>query len=350
MVVFTCNHCGETLQKPRVAKHYQFQCYNKPYLTCVDCLKDFHEQEYVQHTKCITEAERYGGKNYVPKAAANKGERKQQEWLKVVNNVLETNTDLSRDEREFLKGLSNCENVPRKKVKFINFVNNAFGFRTNKSIIESVWDKMEKAHQQSINSNVKQEQIEKTNGNHKVKEVAKEDETLTNNLDNNVAENQNNENICKESKCDNKQDNENKELSDNNCIKGLELKKDKKSKKRKHSSLSANTEEEEEEESSSAIKKSHLDNETVITNETANESQNENASSEGMKFSWKNTILNIVSIKGEISLKKLQKKVHVQYTNHCQNEITDDKFMNKFNKKLNKMTEVIVSEGKVKMA
>ncbi|XP_014611267.1 PREDICTED: uncharacterized protein C16C10.8 [Polistes canadensis] len=342
MVVFTCNHCGETLQKPRVAKHYQFQCYNKPYLTCVDCLKDFREQEYVQHTKCITEAERYGGKNYVPKATANKGERKQQEWLKIVNSLLETNMDLSRDEREFLQALSNCENIPRKKVKFINFINNAFGFRTNKSIVESVWEKIEKAYQQSVNSNVKQEQIEKTNGNHKVKVEAKEDQILTNNLDNNVAENQNNENIYKESKCD-KQGNENKELlSDNNCIKELELKKGKKSKKRKLS-LSAETEE------SSAIKKNHLNDENVITNETVNENQNENAS-EKRKFSWKNTILNIVSVKGEISLRKLQKRVRVQYTNHCQDEIADEKFINKLNKKLNKMTEIIVSEEKVRMA
>ncbi|KAI4502745.1 hypothetical protein M0802_001789 [Mischocyttarus mexicanus] len=341
MVVFTCYHCGETLQKPRVAKHYQFQCRTKPYLTCVDCLKDFHELEYVQHTKCITEAERYGGKNYVPKAVF-KGERKQQEWLKIVNNVLETNTDLTNNEKEFLKFLSNCDNVPRKKVKFINFSNSAFGFRINKSIIESVWEKIEKAQQQSVNSNVKEiKQIEETNGNHEVKVKAKEDQILSN-LDNNVAENQNNENLCKESKCDDKQGNKNNEFPGDNCIEELTLKKRKKSKKRKLS-LSADTEE------STATKKNHLVNENVITVETVNKDQNENAS-EKVKFSWKNTILNIVSVKGEISLKKLQKRVRVQYTNHYQDEITDEKFTNKFNKKLNKMTEIIVSEEKVRMA
>ncbi|KAG7211384.1 hypothetical protein KM043_010673 [Ampulex compressa] len=72
MVVFTCNNCGETLQKPRVAKHYQFQCRTAAFLTCVDCFKDFRGDEYVGHTKCITEAERYGGKDYVPKAGTNK--------------------------------------------------------------------------------------------------------------------------------------------------------------------------------------------------------------------------------------------------------------------------------------
>nr|XP_050859514.1 uncharacterized protein C16C10.8 isoform X2 [Vespula vulgaris] len=314
MVVFTCNHCGETLQKPRVAKHYQFQCRNKPYLTCVDCLKDFHEQEYVQHTKCITEAERYGGKNYVPKPTACKGERKQQEWLKIVNNVLETNKDLSNAEKSFLQALSKCENIPRKKVKFINFINNAFGFKTNKSVVESVWAKMEKAYQQAVDNNIKQEQI---------------------------GENQNNENIFKESKCD-KQDTNNG-LSDNNRIEELESSnRKKKSKKRKLSPSIRNAEE------SSITKKNNMDDLNVIP-EPLNESQNENTL-ETTKFNWKNTILNIVSVKGEISLKKLQKRVRIQYTNHCQDEITDEKFINKFNKKLNKMTEIIVFEQKIRLA
>ncbi|KAF7390034.1 hypothetical protein HZH68_011891 [Vespula germanica] len=341
MVVFTCNHCGETLQKPRVAKHYQFQCRNKPYLTCVDCLKDFHEQEYVQHTKCITEAERYGGKNYVPKPTACKGERKQQEWLKIVNNVLETNKDLSNAEKSFLQALSKCENIPRKKVKFINFINNAFGFKTNKSVVESVWAKMEKAYQQAVDNNIKQEKIGEPNSNHKIEVHMEEDKSLKNNLDNNIAENQNNENIFKESKCD-KQDTNNG-LSDNNHIEELESSnRKKKSKKRKLSPSIRNAEE------SSITKKNNMDDVNVIP-EPLNESQNENTL-ETTKFNWKNTILNIVSVKGEISLKKLQKRVRTQYTNHCQDEITDEKFINKFNKKLNKMTEIIVFEQKIRLA
>lgn len=42
MVVFTCAHCGDSLQKPKVEKHYDTKCRNKcPDLCCVDCLKDF---------------------------------------------------------------------------------------------------------------------------------------------------------------------------------------------------------------------------------------------------------------------------------------------------------------------
>lgn len=86
MVFFTCNHCGESLKKAAVEKHYQFKACKFPilnsphfmlqheahkiyiflqycfksmhpgrngliFLTCVDCLKDFREQEYVAHTK-----------------------------------------------------------------------------------------------------------------------------------------------------------------------------------------------------------------------------------------------------------------------------------------------------------
>lgn len=165
---------------------------------------------------------------------------------------------------------------------------------------------------------------------------------MKNNADNNIAENQNNENIYKENKSD-KQSNTNNGLSENNCTEELESSnKKKKSKKRKLSPSTRNAEE------SPVNKKNNLDDLNVIS-EPLNESQNDNTL-ETTKFNWKNTILNIVSVKGEISLKKLQKRVRTQYANHCQTEITDEKFINKFNKKLNKMTEIIVSEQKVRLA
>ena len=39
--------------------------------------------DYEKHVKCITENEKYGGKNYVPKPGANKGEQKQEAWCQV---------------------------------------------------------------------------------------------------------------------------------------------------------------------------------------------------------------------------------------------------------------------------
>jgi transcription initiation factor IIE alpha subunit len=42
MVFFTCAHCGESLKKSKVEKHYQTFCSRNPVaVTCVDCCKDF---------------------------------------------------------------------------------------------------------------------------------------------------------------------------------------------------------------------------------------------------------------------------------------------------------------------
>lgn len=42
MVFFTCAHCGESLKKSKVEKHYQTVCSrNSVAVTCVDCCKDF---------------------------------------------------------------------------------------------------------------------------------------------------------------------------------------------------------------------------------------------------------------------------------------------------------------------
>lgn len=109
----------------------------------------FREEEYLAHTKCISEQERYGGKDYVAKAGANKGERKQQEWICVVNNLLNGAMNLSNAEKNFLNSLSRFENIPRKKAKFLNFVKNALGNRQNMTLVESVWNKMETAHKQN---------------------------------------------------------------------------------------------------------------------------------------------------------------------------------------------------------
>ncbi|KAJ8980240.1 hypothetical protein NQ317_003748 [Molorchus minor] len=74
MVVFTCNNCGESLQKPKVEKHYAFACRKSKSLTCVDCFKDFRGEEYVVHTKCITEDERYAAKGTYVNGIVKKGE------------------------------------------------------------------------------------------------------------------------------------------------------------------------------------------------------------------------------------------------------------------------------------
>lgn len=81
MVVFACNHCGESLKKNHVDKH-KFRCSKIISVSCMDCHKDFNEETFNGHTQCVTEAERYSGKDYKPKPNQNKGQKKQEAWVR----------------------------------------------------------------------------------------------------------------------------------------------------------------------------------------------------------------------------------------------------------------------------
>ena len=85
MVFFTCNACGQTVKKSKVEKHYQTECRDCAVLSCLDCGKDFHGDDYALHTSCISEAEKYQGKLYKDsnRGQPPKGEKKQQAWLEV---------------------------------------------------------------------------------------------------------------------------------------------------------------------------------------------------------------------------------------------------------------------------
>lgn len=85
-----------------------------------------------------------------------------------------------------------------------------------------------------------------------------------------------------------------------------------------------------------------------IVNE--NTPQEENVTENGdSKFSWKNTILEIVTSKGEISMKKLKKKVIAQYLANFPDAATE-KAASKFEKKLGKVSDILISEDKVRLA
>lgn len=65
-------------------------------------------------------------------------------------------------------------------------------------------------------------------------------------------------------------------------------------------------------------------------------------------FSWKNSIVEIVTAKGEISLKKLKKKILAQYMT-CFPDEDNEKANLKFEKKLKKVTNVLIENDKVKL-
>lgn len=122
MVVFTCHGCNETLKKAQVEKH-RFRCRRAHSLCCVDCLKDFHGDEFQAHTKCISEDQKYGGQNYVAKE--NKGEVKQQRWFDTVQQAIDVvSTTNDSKLKQFLDRLRGYPNIPQKEAKFRNFVAN----------------------------------------------------------------------------------------------------------------------------------------------------------------------------------------------------------------------------------
>ncbi|XP_034837356.1 cell growth-regulating nucleolar protein-like [Maniola hyperantus] len=139
MVVFTCGHCGESVQKPKVEKHYLTKCRNKnPNVSCMDCFKDFLGKDYEAHTKCVTEEERYSAKGFAAKE--KKGEKKQNVWVDMIQSVLDEQKDASSNVLRILETISKHNNTPRKKPKFINFVKNVCGNKTNIKDIDQAWE------------------------------------------------------------------------------------------------------------------------------------------------------------------------------------------------------------------
>ncbi|XP_050683947.1 cell growth-regulating nucleolar protein [Leptidea sinapis] len=168
MVVFTCGHCGESVQKPKVEKHYLTKCRNKnPNLSCMDCFKDFLGDDYESHIKCITEEERYSGKGF--QAKEKKGEKKQNAWVEMLQSVLDEQKNASKNVLRIIETIGKHNNTPRKKPKFINFVKNVCGQKTNQKDIDAAWDliSVKLGELANLNSNNKNNKETKdTNGAH----------------------------------------------------------------------------------------------------------------------------------------------------------------------------------------
>ncbi|EDV58126.1 cell growth-regulating nucleolar protein [Drosophila erecta] len=146
MVFFTCNICGESVKKPAVEKHYQMRCRgNDKNVSCMDCLKDFYGEEYVAHTKCISEAQKYASQSqgFAAKEPRNKNAQKQESWMDIIRTILDSSEyKLTPPVRSAFQKLQSVDNVPRKKAKFENFVGNCMRMPRNQAT--QVWDILEK--------------------------------------------------------------------------------------------------------------------------------------------------------------------------------------------------------------
>jgi len=159
MVVFNCNACGEALKKNQVEKHYQVQCRRCEVLSCVDCGKEFWGNDYEQHVKCISEEEKYSGKNFKPKPNANKGEQKQELWTQQVQAAV-SKVSANAKLKNILQQLIDFPNIPRKKVKFENFLKNSFRVYDTR-LASEVWE----AISAELNKQTMISEVFPTNGN-----------------------------------------------------------------------------------------------------------------------------------------------------------------------------------------
>ncbi|XP_011177943.2 cell growth-regulating nucleolar protein [Zeugodacus cucurbitae] len=327
MVFFTCNHCGESVKKPAVEKHYNTRCRGAPKnVSCMDCLKDFGDN-YVAHTKCITELQKYSGKDYVHKEAKNSGAKKQEGWMDIIRAILDSSEYKLREQtREAFQRLQSVDNVPRKKAKFQNFVKNCMHMPMR--LAEEVWkvlekeqEKMKVAKQQENDAAAaKKEEEPKQNG---VKREATEE-----------AENQ--EPVKKKSK---KNKTENGSLQGEESIESAEPKK-KKSKKQElnvDSTVAAETNGTDEPAKKKSKKQKHIaqeaESEQVVANDTTLEANTE----ANDDFEWSEILNKIVQKNADgIALEKLKKRVLKKYAAKIGNEELTEKQQKKFEKKFSK--------------
>ncbi|XP_070614226.1 cell growth-regulating nucleolar protein [Erythrolamprus reginae] len=140
MVFFTCSACGEALKKGQAEKHV-VACRDCRCLSCMDCGKDFWDDDYKYHVKCLTEDQKYGGKNYEAKVL--KGDLKQQEWIQKVHEIIQE-TNINVRVRDILQQMYVYDNIPRKKRKFQNWMANSLKIH-NATLQDQVWDIFSKA-------------------------------------------------------------------------------------------------------------------------------------------------------------------------------------------------------------
>lgn len=339
MVVFTCGECNESLKKNQVEKHYQTRCRNCNMLSCVDCGKDFWGEAYKEHIKCISEEEKYSGKNYKPKPNANKGEVKQEQWLQKVQTAID-NCKANFKLKGVLERMKDYPNIPRKKAKFENFVSNSMNVR-DKKLVADVWQVL----------------LENTETETKVpesKEVQQEneDQNKMENVNGSVDQKEELKKLSKqERKAERKRvknsvsDNDNLDKNDCNGVDSSEKPpKSKKAKKRKRQDSGAENDE-------TDAKKQHTEETESDSNLNSSSTMNENDEDSGgqVKFDWEDTISSILKSKGEISLKKLKKKVLCEYQAQGCKAKTEERLFAKLNKKITKNPRFIVKKEKVKL-
>lgn len=330
MVFFCCNGCGETLKKQKVDQHPCRSSYS-----CIDCNVNFMGNEYRKHTKCVSEAQRYQGNLYQGKE--DKGALKQNTWMVSVREAAESCKNNSQ-----LKGLlvriADNDNVPRKKAKFLNFIKNSMRVG-NKDLVEKAWDAIEKAGKppapvaptviKEVESVVPPEPIVKE----KKKKFKKNSETSSTHTENTNGSSNSNGNITTQENGSNgdvtkpskKRKRGECEPNNANGSENSTIKKKKKSKNKENEAAVLNE----------SLYQPNLNQVNGIAPETPNKAK---------KYKLSNHIQELVFAKGEISLKKLKRKVTAAYLEYHPHK-SPEEASRLFDKKVTKVAGVCVEHG-----
>ncbi|KAF7649945.1 hypothetical protein LDENG_00133760 [Lucifuga dentata] len=352
MVFFTCNACGESLKKVQVDKHVNM-CRGCQVLSCIDCGKDFWGDDYKNHTKCISEDHKYGGKDY--EAKSNKGDVKQQQWLQRVHEAM-NKPGVSAKLRDVLNQVSLYDNVPRKKAKFQNWMKNSLKI-ASPSVHNEVWDILSAATDNGPEDSKQTEDSKKTVAEVKVesndseKQIGSSDEPAVekkkklNKRERKEARQQKNGKVQKHAEKITADEPE----EDQTCTKK------KKGKKRKQDCLEDGNEENghSAEISTKKKKKSKDFSEDDQTTETAEPDMTEDKAAPKGKFNWKGTIKVVLrqSPEQELSVKKLRKKILAAYYSFSGdgNFKTEEELLALFNKKISSNPKFRVLKDKVRL-
>ncbi|XP_005517897.1 PREDICTED: cell growth-regulating nucleolar protein [Pseudopodoces humilis] len=361
MVVFTCNACGEAVKKAQVEKHVNI-CRNCQCLSCMDCGKDFWGDDYKEHVKCVSEDQKYGGKGF--EAKTNKGDAKQQEWIQKIHEVMKK-PNISPKVRNILEQMRVFNNIPRKKVKFQNWIKNSLRINDSK-LQDQVWDVFSEA-----TGNISNEK-EQDKPQQKEEQESADTGENTKAEENRITEAKTERKKSKRERKEERQKNKKKEKKDLKLENQAEVKKSKKSKKGKESvedefeiNGNGNHSETEEETNVKKRKHKHVEEEPhtktkrmkteSISEDMETENINDNEDDVGTdkgKFNWKGTIKAVLkqAPDNEISIKKLRKKVIAQYYAVAgEQHKTEEEILVIFNKKVKNNPKFRVLKDKVKL-
>ncbi|XP_010293804.1 PREDICTED: cell growth-regulating nucleolar protein [Phaethon lepturus] len=358
MVVFTCNACGESVKKAQVEKHVNI-CRNCQCLSCMDCGKDFWGDDYKEHVRCVSEDQKYGGKDF--EARTNKGGAKQQEWIQKIHEVMKK-PNISPKVQNILEKMRVFDNIPRKKVKFQNWMKNSLRI-SDSTLQDQVWDIFFEATRNTSSEKKQDKPQQKEEGQSAEtgeKTMAKE---------NGITDDKNKRKKNKRERKEDRQKNKKKEKKDLKLENQSEVKKSKKSKQEKESlenefEINGNGHPNEVKEEINVKKRKHkhaeeephITTKKIKTENTSKDMETENNSNEENvgtgKFNWKGTIKAVLkqAPDNEISIKKLRKKVIAQYYAVAgEHHKSEEDILVIFNKKVNNNPKFKVLKDKVKL-